>query len=249
METGYRSFLKARVKALLLAACLSLGVGLAVSCNMTKQVEKLDKDPGLDTVPFYPRGSLEFNTKDALRRAEQDKEAEKLNIEQEIKKRVESKAQEYTFTVFDPWVPPAVAKDSQFALALRYFPKDKYGYPDWAEAVRRGIIKPRSTIRSGEKSLQDIEEMQFEADIIFEINDRLMANVRFPHKAHTFWLSCKVCHPGIFIAQKGANNFTMYNIWEGKYCGRCHGKIAFPPKGFENCRKCHSSKKKTMGIR
>jgi c(7)-type cytochrome triheme protein len=249
MATGFRFLLRARSRLVFPALCAVAVVLYVQGCTSTKEVKELGKDPGLDTIPVYQKGSLAFNTKDALRKIEEDKESEKLQFESEVKKRVEGKTSEYKFTVFDPWVPPAVAKDSQFALALRYFPKDKYGYPDWQEAVRRGVIKPRSTIKAKEQNISDIEESQFEADIIFEINDRLMANVRFPHKAHTYWLSCKVCHPGIFIAKKGANAFTMYNIWEGEYCGRCHGKIAFPPKGFENCRKCHSSKKKTMGIR
>lgn len=168
--------------------------------------------------------------------------------------------------IFDPWKPPIKRKNEKLYIALQYLPKDKYGYPDWQAAARKGLLTPINSIeeffqRKNNPSLlregsEDAEEAAAKYlnevaldDVLFEINDRLMFNVRFSHKVHTFWLSCKICHPGIFKAKNGANQFTMYDIWQGEFCGRCHGKVAFPPKGYDNCRRCHSVAKKTMGIR
>lgn len=168
--------------------------------------------------------------------------------------------------IFDPWKPPIKQKNEKLYIALQYLPKDKYGYPDWQAAARRGLLTPINSIeeffqtkndpsllKAGSQAAVEAAEKYLNEvaldDVLFEINDRLMFNVRFSHKVHTFWLSCKICHPGIFKAKNGANQFTMYDIWQGEYCGRCHGKVAFPPKGYDNCRRCHSVGKRTMGIR
>ncbi|MBI3754394.1 MAG: hypothetical protein HY266_10215 [Deltaproteobacteria bacterium] len=227
--------------------CIALSAMIIFVGGCTKNIKEASESPGLDTIPFYPKNSSAFDTKAALKALEEEKKAEeqrKAGFVEEIKQRVEQSAPDLRI---DPWIPPAVRKPEELPKALRGFPKDAYGYPDWVAAVREGIIKPRGSLAEG------VEEAQggavFDEDILFEINDRLMANVLFPHSIHNYWLSCKNCHPSIFIDKKGANKFTMYDIWNGKYCGRCHGKVAFQPKGFENCQRCHKVKKKTMGIK
>ena len=166
--------------------------------------------------------------------------------------------------IFDPWKPPIKIKNEKLYIALQYLPKDKYGYPDWQAAARKGLLNPINSIdeyfekkndpsllREGSKAAEDAAEKYLNEisldDVLFEINDRLMFNVRFSHKVHTYWLSCKICHPTIFKAKNGANQFTMYDIWKGEFCGRCHGKVAFPPKGYDNCRRCHSVGKENNG--
>jgi c(7)-type cytochrome triheme protein len=37
---------------------------------------------------------------------------------------------------------------------------------------------------------------------------------------------------------------TMVGIAEGKWCGRCHGKVAFP---LTDCQRCHVKPKKSAG--
>lgn len=177
-----------------------------------------------------------------------------------IKKRLEEGGRELRI---DPWVPPPQMPVGKLPRALQAMPKDQYGYPDWSAAVRRGLLNPMDSIQEppkkealmfaeGSKEAVEAAEKfakeEAPADIVFAINDRLMFNVRFPHKIHTYWLSCKVCHPGIFIAKKGENKMSMYDIWDGKYCGRCHGRVAFQPKGYNNCGRCHSENKKVMGV-
>ncbi|MBI3585020.1 MAG: hypothetical protein HY096_13880 [Nitrospinae bacterium] len=158
--------------------------------------------------------------------------------EEELKKskvEFEARAKE-RFTV-DFWTSPS--RDPLLPPALRELPKDAFGYPDWTAAVRQGIIEPIDSLSGQEPK----KEEEFNEDIIFEINDSMMANVRFQHSIHNYWFSCKVCHPGIFKPKKGANNFKMKDNWDGNYCGRCHGKVAYAPKGFENCIRCHSVKR------
>ena len=115
--------------------------------------------------------------------------------------------------------------------AMATFPRDNMGIIDWVKTLEEGLIDPRKSIDGkGEMFTADF-------DIIFE-KTASMPNVRFPHKAHTEWLTCANCHPAIFIPQKGANPINMAEIIQGKYCGVCHGKVAFPPT--MNCGRCHS---------
>ena len=221
-------------------SCL-FGLFLVFSVSgCAKTVTKPEPLPELGTIPFYKSGSSAFDTKAAVKRASDKEKSEKEKFEQDIKGRFEPKKEE--LEIPDPWIPPKARLTSELPPPLRQWPKDKFGYPDWTAAVELGLIKPRNSITGA-----PVQEEIIDTDIVFEINDRLMRNVIFPHKIHTYWLSCKACHPGIFMPKKGANIFSMYDIWAGKYCGRCHGKVSFQPKGFENCQRCHRVPKKTMG--
>jgi len=66
--------------------------------------------------------------------------------------------------------------------------------------------------------------------------------VIFPHWFHRMRFRCKVCHTELgFEMSAGANNMTMADIIDGKFCGICHnGKIAWGP---QNCFLCHSGKR------
>ncbi len=118
--------------------------------------------------------------------------------------------------------------------AMKNFPRDDAGLIDWVQALSKGHIAPRSDLYGTSKDLKPLD-----LDIIFT-NTASMPKVRFPHKAHTEWLTCKNCHPGIFKQKKGANTIKMDDILKGKYCGVCHGKVAFAPT--KNCLRCHSVK-------
>lgn len=115
--------------------------------------------------------------------------------------------------------------------AMQDFPRDEKGIIDWVKVLEDGKISPRGSLKGDE------EMYVADFDIIFR-NTGSMPNVRFPHKAHTEWLTCANCHPAIFLPQKGGNPVNMAAIIEGNYCGVCHGKVAFPPT--KNCGRCHS---------
>jgi c(7)-type cytochrome triheme protein len=115
--------------------------------------------------------------------------------------------------------------------ALVEFPRDGSGIVDWVQAVKQGLIEPRADI-DGTSQKQTLD-----LDIVFT-ETGAMPNVLFPHSSHTLWLDCSNCHPAIFVQKKGANKFVMNDVYQGKYCGLCHGKVAFPPT--LNCVRCHS---------
>ncbi|MEE8575435.1 MAG: cytochrome c3 family protein [Thermodesulfobacteriota bacterium] len=121
------------------------------------------------------------------------------------------------------------------ALSASGLPLDRYGLVDWAKLVREGKIKPRHSLDP------NMEEMPpLPLDVLIIAKSDYVDDVIYPHEIHTWWLKCEVCHPKIFIPAKGENHMTMAEIAEGQWCGRCHGKVAFP---LTDCTRCHTSPK------
>ncbi|MBI5599055.1 MAG: hypothetical protein HY890_04885 [Deltaproteobacteria bacterium] len=122
------------------------------------------------------------------------------------------------------------------ALAESTLPKDKYGLINWVESVKTNMIRPRASIDPKEEEMPPME-----LDIIIEAKSDYVNDVKYPHWIHTYWLKCEICHDtkggAMFIPQKGANNMSMLGIGEGKWCGRCHGKVSFP---LADCLRCHT---------
>jgi c(7)-type cytochrome triheme protein len=100
-------------------------------------------------------------------------------------------------------------------------PKDTMGNPDWDAAVRDGLLDPLPAIDPGVPG-----EPPLQLDVLFDPNVAGL-EVVFSHETHTYWLSCDGCHPSITVMQAGANTITMEKIFDGEYCGRCHGTVAF----------------------
>ena len=123
---------------------------------------------------------------------------------------------------------------------MKDFPRDSAGIINWVKVLNQDLIEPRQSL-TGEQTMYPVD-----FDIIFK-NTGSMPNVRFPHLPHTQWLTCANCHPAIFLPQKGGNPITMSAIIQGKYCGVCHGKVAFPPT--MNCGRCHSVPRESPGLR
>ena len=131
-------------------------------------------------------------------------------------------------------------ESAMFALqrpieAMGDFPRDNAGLTDWVKVIAEGHINPRSDITGEAPPLKPID-----LDIVFT-DTGAMPNVLFPHKQHTEWLACSNCHPALFKKEKGSTNIKMDDIFQGQFCGLCHGKIAFAPT--KNCMRCHSVKK------
>lgn len=101
---------------------------------------------------------------------------------------------------------------------------------DWMAALATGAIAPRTNI------LPETKVRVLDLDIVFT-DTAGQPHVVFPHRQHTEWLDCSNCHPAVFAAKKGANQFGMLDILQGEYCGRCHGAVAFP---LTECKRCHS---------
>jgi len=118
------------------------------------------------------------------------------------------------------------------ADAYASLPKDRQGYPDWVSALANGSINPRADLH-GQGGPQRLD-----LDILMT-RTRGMPHVRFSHRLHTEWLACANCHPALFEARTGASRIRMADIFRGKACGTCHGKVAFAPS--RDCNRCHNA--------
>jgi len=116
------------------------------------------------------------------------------------------------------------------ALA-RALPKDAIGNPDWDAAVRDGLLDPLPAIDPGVSGKPPLP-----LDVLLDPHIAGL-EVVFSHETHTYWLSCDSCHPSISVMQAGANPITMEKIYNGEYCGRCHGTVAFAVES--GCSRCH----------
>jgi c(7)-type cytochrome triheme protein len=79
------------------------------------------------------------------------------------------------------------------------------------------------------------------ADVVLNRNSEKegVRPVIYPHWFHRIRFQCRVCHSEMgFEMRVGANDVTMEEIIDGKFCGACHnGEIAW---SVENCDLCHS---------
>jgi c(7)-type cytochrome triheme protein len=113
------------------------------------------------------------------------------------------------------------------------FPKDVYGI-DWEKTENLGIIRPADFVEG--VSVRKAE-MKGRADFGMKPKYSFVHPVGFSHEKHTVWNGCELCHPEIFpTAKKETVQYSMFLNVEGRYCGACHGKVAFP---LNNCQKCH----------
>lgn len=132
--------------------------------------------------------------------------------------------------IHDP-ANPAVTVLQEPKEAFSNMPRDEFGnFVSWVKALQEGYIAPRSS-RSGEG-----KDNILDLDVLLP-DTGAIPMVRFPHKAHTEWLDCSNCHDHIFKPKAGSNPISMGPILDGKFCGLCHGKVAFP---LTACKKCHS---------
>ena len=80
------------------------------------------------------------------------------------------------------------------------------------------------------------------ADVVLNRNSEKegVRPVVYPHWFHRIRFQCRVCHSEMgFEMRVGANNVTMEEIIDGKFCGACHnGEIAW---SVDNCDLCHSA--------
>ncbi len=104
---------------------------------------------------------------------------------------------------------------------------------DWSKALEDGVINPRPGL---DDTAKDQPVMPLNVELVPEGSAAF--KVVFPHQAHTKLLSCNNCHTEIFQMKKGANPITMKKIYDGEYCGVCHGKVAFPVQ--DACTRCHT---------
>lgn len=116
-------------------------------------------------------------------------------------------------------------------------PKSPFGNEiDWVEAQERGRIEPENSILD-----PAFEPIPFNERFEVPAAWTLIPPADFSHGTHLRWLECSNCHPDIFkIQKKMTEHFLMENILQGKFCGACHMKVAFP---LNDCKRCHPGMK------
>jgi c(7)-type cytochrome triheme protein len=123
-----------------------------------------------------------------------------------------------------------------FRTFTQSFPKGRFGNGvDWEKTEAEGKITPVDFIEG--VSIKR-EPLTVQADFELEAKFKEMPDIIFSHKKHTVWNGCELCHPEIFIGvKKGATQYSMLEISDGKYCGVCHLSVAFP---VIDCQRCHT---------
>jgi len=133
-------------------------------------------------------------------------------------------------------VGKAVKREYDFVKVTARFPKERFGNGiDWEKAEEQGYIKPVDFLEG-----VSIVRKPLSVQKDFALSPKLegMPGIIFSHKKHTVWNGCELCHPEIFMGvKKGATQYSMLSIFEGRYCGVCHKTVAFP---LLDCQRCHT---------
>lgn len=122
----------------------------------------------------------------------------------------------------------------RFEKITAQFPYAPFGNKlDWVAAVADGTIKPVYSLHGDqpESSIKFRERLELAAEWNY------VPPAFFPHGPHIRLLDCANCHPDIFnIKKKTTKHFKMQYILEGRFCGVCHLRVAFP---LNDCNRCH----------
>jgi len=109
-------------------------------------------------------------------------------------------------------------------------PLDRFGSVDWVYLKSVGIHNPIKSLKP------DAKDEVRDNTILFEATMAGITPVPFNHKSHSTRVKCSSCHAGIFKDELGGQKVTHRDMAEGKFCGYCHGKVAFKPA---ECKRCH----------
>ncbi len=125
--------------------------------------------------------------------------------------------------------------NKKFSQYTKYFPRGRFGNGiDWMKAEDGGLVSLKDYLEGFSNRL---EPLKYSMDLELKAKIKEMPDIIFSHLKHAVWNGCELCHPDIFGFKKSASVYSMQDIVEGKYCGVCHGKVAFPNL---ECRRCHT---------
>ena len=128
-----------------------------------------------------------------------------------------------------------VKLEKDFYEYTKNYPKSRFGNKvDWIAAEEAGIVKLKDYL---EGITIKRKPLTMTKNIDMKSKEIGMPDIIYSHTKHTIWNGCELCHPEIFGARKGSTKFNMQDVFEGKYCGSCHGKVAFPNN---DCQLCHT---------
>jgi c(7)-type cytochrome triheme protein len=122
-----------------------------------------------------------------------------------------------------------------FNAFRKRLPKERFGNGiDWMRAEEEGLITLKDYLEG--LSLRPKKETQKKVIQIASRREEI-PDIIFSHEKHTVWNGCEVCHPAIFGRKKRDAVYAMEDIFNGRYCGVCHGLVAFPN---QDCQRCHT---------
>lgn len=129
----------------------------------------------------------------------------------------------------------ATDAEKRFQSLVRGYPSSRFGNKvDWLKAEESGLIKLKDHLEGisiKHKPLHNPANEQIKAAV------KGMPDILFSHEKHSVWNGCELCHPEIFGVKKGSTVYTMQDNFDGKFCGACHGKVAFSNL---DCQLCHT---------
>jgi len=127
-------------------------------------------------------------------------------------------------------------RKKSFYEFTKILPAERFGNKvNWMEAETAELIKPIDFLKG-----ISVKQPAMPVQEDFALNTKIegMPKIIFSHQKHTYWNGCQTCHPDIFVGvRKGATKYSMIEIFNGEYCGVCHGKVAFP---LQECQRCHT---------
>jgi len=128
------------------------------------------------------------------------------------------------------------AQEESFFRFLDKMPRETLGNGiNWEKAEQTGALRLVDQLEGVSVKKGG---MKIQGDFALKSKVEGMPDIIFSHAKHTVWNGCELCHPDIFVGiKKGATKYSMIELFDGKYCGVCHDKVAFPQT---DCKRCHA---------
>jgi c(7)-type cytochrome triheme protein len=123
---------------------------------------------------------------------------------------------------------------NNFYTITKGFPRARGGNRiDWLKAEEAGLLTLKDQLEGVTIERKPLK-IPLESDITAK--EIKMPDIIFSHEKHAVWNGCELCHPELFAVEKGVTVYTMQEIFDGKFCGACHGNVAFVTM---DCQLCH----------
>jgi c(7)-type cytochrome triheme protein len=124
-------------------------------------------------------------------------------------------------------------REYEYKVFTAKLPKDRYGI-NWEAAENEGRIKPIDFLDGLSVRKRPMPSRE---DFSINAGSSMIHPILFSHEKHSVWNGCELCHPEIFpTARKNTVAYSMFSNIDGRHCGACHGKVAFP---LNYCGNCH----------
>lgn len=128
-----------------------------------------------------------------------------------------------------------VDEEINFYTFTKGFPRSRLGNRvDWLKAEENGLIHLADYLEGITIKRSDLN---LPIDVEIDAKVAEMPDILFSHEKHGVWSGCELCHPQIFGVKTAGTVYSMQENFEGKFCGACHGKVAFM---LLDCRLCHT---------